>query len=437
MSEKTILVIGTYDTKDEELGFLSGVIRDQGGRVVTMDVSVLGSPSQPTDFSKHDVAEEGGSSIQDAIDSGNENLAMQIMAKGASLLAARLHNEGKFDGMIVLGGTMGTDLALDVASALPLGVPKYIVSTVSFSPLIPAERLAADTQMILWAGGLYGLNSVGKASLSQAAGAVLGAARAVQKPDPEKSVIGMMSLGTSALKYVISLKPALEERGFEVAVFHATGMGGRAFESLARQGAFACVFDFCTQELGNHVNGSNISAGGDRLTNAGANGTPQIVAPGCYDLVDVVGWQPIDSKWDAHIKHAHNRLLTSIVLKAEETKLVARAHCEQMAKAKGPTALILPEDGLGEWDREGADLHNPDGLAAFLTEVEANIPANVTTHRIACHINDPSFSDKALEIFDKWCADGTVPLGVFKQSSNGQEKSLHAIKNYKQENGVD
>ena len=165
MSEKTILVIGTYDTKDEELGFLSGVIRDQGGKVVTMDVSVLGSPSQPADYSKHDVAEEGGSSIQDAIDSGNENLAMQIMAKGASLLAARLHNEGKFDGMIVLGGTMGTDLALDVASALPLGVPKYIVSTVSFSPLIPAERLAADTQMILWAGGLYGLNSVGKASL--------------------------------------------------------------------------------------------------------------------------------------------------------------------------------------------------------------------------------------------------------------------------------
>lgn len=153
MSEKTILVIGTYDTKDDELGFLSGVIRDQGGRIVTMDVSVLGNPSQPTDYSKHDVAEEGGSSIQDAIDSSDENLAMQIMAKGASLLATRLYNEGKFDGMIVLGGTMGTDLALDVASALPLGVPKYIVSTVSFSPLIPAERLAADTQMILWLAG--------------------------------------------------------------------------------------------------------------------------------------------------------------------------------------------------------------------------------------------------------------------------------------------
>lgn len=408
MTDKTILVIGTYDTKDDELGFLADVIRAQGGQVVTMDVSVLGDPSKPTEYSKHDVAQEGGSSIEAAIASGNENHAMQIMAKGAALLTARLFTEGRFDGMIVLGGTMGTDLALDVCSALPLGVPKYIVSTVSYSPLIPTERLAADTQMILWAGGLYGLNSVCKASLSQAAGAVLGAARAVQMPDPDKPLIGMMSLGTSALKYVIPLKPALEARGYEVAVFHATGMGGRAFESLAGQGAFACVFDLCTQELGNHVNGSNISAGADRLTNAGLHGTPQIVAPGCYDLVDIVGWQPMPDKWSGHMKHEHNRLLTSIVLDGDERKLVARAHSEQLAKATGPVTMLLPEHGLGEWDREGADLHNQAGLEAFLHELEDTLPSNVVAHRIDCHINDAAFADKVLEIFDDWRANGLV-----------------------------
>ena len=373
-----------------------------------MDVSVLGDPSKPTDYSKHDVAREGGSTIQAAIDAGDENLAMQIMAKGASLLAARLYVEGRFDGMIVLGGTMGTDLALDVASALPMGVPKYIVSTIAFSPLIPAERLAADTQMILWAGGLYGLNSVCKASLSQAAGAVLGAACAVQMPDPDKPLIGMMSLGTSALKYVIPLKPALEERGFEVAVFHATGMGGRAFENLARQGAFACVFDLCTQELGNHLHGSNISAGPGRLTNAGAAGTPQIVAPGCYDLVDVIGWQAVAAKWEKHLQHAHNRLLTSIVLDHDERLAVAKAHCEQLAKAKGVVAMILPELGLGEWDREGADLHDQVGLNAFIAELANTLPSNVAQYRVKCHINDAEFADKALEIFDAWRADGTV-----------------------------
>ena len=170
MSDRTILVVGTYDTKQDELGYLAQVIRSQGGAVLTMDVSVLGDPATPADYSKHEVAEAGGSTIAEAIAGEDENLAMQIMARGSAALAARLCADGLFDGVIVLGGSMGTDLALDLCAALPLGVPKYIVSTVSFSPMIPPERLAADIQMILWAGGLYGLNSVCKASLSQAAG---------------------------------------------------------------------------------------------------------------------------------------------------------------------------------------------------------------------------------------------------------------------------
>lgn len=408
MTGKTILVIGTYDTKDDELDYLAGVIRAQGGQVITMDVSVLGDPSKPTDYSKHDVAEEGGSSIEAAIATKNENKAMQIMADGAALLTARLYAEGKFDGMMVLGGSMGTDLALDVTAALPLGVPKYIVSTVSFSPLIPPERLAADTQMILWAGGLYGLNSVCKASLSQAAGAVLGAANAVEKPDASKPMIGMTSLGKTALRYMVQLKPALEERGYEVAVFHATGMGGRAFESLAAQGAFACVFDFCTQELGNHIHGSNISAGADRLTNAGKNGTPQIVSGGCYDLVDIVGWQGLPGKWVDHPTHAHNRLITSVVLNDDERRAVARAHSKQLASAQGPTAFILARDGYGEWDREGADLHDKEGLEAFQSELRTTLPKTVEKHEIDAHINDAAFASKALEIFDEWRERGIV-----------------------------
>ncbi len=408
MSGKTILVIGTYDTKDDELDYLAGVIRQQGGQVVTMDVSVLGDPTKPTDYSKHDVAEEGGSSIAAAIATKNENKAMQIMAEGAALLTARLYAEGRFDGMMVLGGSMGTDLALDVTAALPLGVPKYIVSTVSFSPLIPPERLAADTQMILWAGGLYGLNSVCKASLSQAAGAVLGAANAVEKPDAAKPMIGMTSLGKTALRYMVFLKPELEARGYEVAVFHATGMGGRAFESLAAQGAFACVFDFCTQELGNHIHGSNISAGADRLTNAGKTGTPQIVSGGCYDLVDIVGWQGLPDKWADHPTHAHNRLITSVVLNTEERRAVARAHSDQLSTATGPVAFLLPEHGCGEWDRDGADLHDKDGLDAFLSELRATLPENVEQHDVDAHINDAEFAQKALEIFDAWRAEGVV-----------------------------
>lgn len=406
--DRTILVIGTHDTKEDELRYIADVIRGQGGAVLSMDVSVLGAPSEPADISKHDVARAGGGTIRDAIAGGDENLAMQIMAAGAAHLAARLHREGGIDGVLVLGGTMGTDLALDVCSALPLGVPKYIVSTVSFSPLIPAERLPADVQMILWAGGLYGLNSVCRASLGQAAGAVLGAARAVEPRDSTRPLIGMTSFGKTVLTYMVALKPALEARGFEVAVFHATGMGGRAFENLAAQGAFACVFDFATQELGNHIHGSSISAGGDRLTAAGLNGTPQIVAPGCYDLVDLVGWQPVPEALAGLPGHAHNRLLSSVVLDDEGRRAVARAHCAQLAGARAPVVLLLPAGGCGEWDRPGNELHDAGGLAAFLEAMRGGCPDNVELCEIDAHINDPLFAEAALAVFDAWLEAGIV-----------------------------
>ncbi len=405
-----ILIVGTYDTKNDELSYLADCIRSQGGQALTMDVSVLGEPTAPTDWSKHDVAGAAGSSIAEAIASEDENQAMQIMAAGAASLAARLQAEGRFDGLIVLGGTMGTDLALDVCAVLPLGVPKYVISTVAFSPLIPPERLAADIQMILWAGGLYGLNSICKSSLSQAAGAVLGAARAVEPPSGNRPRIGMTSFGKTVLTYMVALKPELEARGFEVAVFHATGMGGRAFESLAAEGAFAAVMDFAPQELGNHIMGSAISAGPDRLTAAGGAGVPQIVAPGCYDLVDVVGWHPLPDRFSGHEAHAHNRLLSSILLGTEERREVARAMCSRLARAKGPTTLLLPTRGCNEWDRPGAPLHNSEGLAAFLAEIRTACPQNVHLRELDAHINDDAFAQAALDVLDSWIAEGTVKL---------------------------
>jgi uncharacterized protein (UPF0261 family) len=405
----TILVAGTWDTKDAELGYMRDVILAQGGRVMTMDVSVLGDPSQPTDISKHQVAEAAGSSIAAAIAAEDENTAMQIMAQGSARLAAGLHAEGRIQGVIVLGGTMGTDLALDLCSSLPLGVPKYVVSTVSFSPMLPPERLAADIQMILWAGGLYGLNSICKASLSQAAGAVLGAARAVETPRRDRPLIGMTSFGKTVLRYMVSLKPALEARGFEVAVFHATGMGGRAFESLATEGAFAAVLDFAPQELGNHLFGSAISAGPDRMTAAGARGIPQIVSIGCYDLVDLVGWQPLPAAFADLPTHAHNRLLSSVVLDAEARRRVARAIMEKLAAAKGETVFLLPTHGGNEWDRAGGPLHDAKGLAAFIAEIRAACPANVRLIELEAHINDPAFTDAALAIVDGWISEDRLP----------------------------
>ena len=408
---RTILVAGTWDTKNDELGYMADVIRAQGGQVMTMDVSVLGDPAAACDISKHQVAEAAGASIAEAIAAEDENVAMQIMARGSARIAARLQAESRIHGVVVLGGTMGTDLALDLCSALPLGVPKYVVSTVSFSPMIPPERLPADIQMILWAGGLYGLNSICKASLSQAAGAVLGAARAVELPRRDRPLIGMTSFGKTVLRYMVDLKPALEARGFEVAVFHATGMGGRAFESLAAEGAFAAVLDFAPQEVGNHLFGSAISAGPDRLTAAGARGVPQAVSIGCYDLIDLVGWNPLPDRFAANPSHAHNRLLSSVVLDGPQRRMVARAVMEKLAAAKGETVFLLPLAGGNEWDRAGGPLHDAEGLAEFIDEVRKACPANVRLVEIGAHINDAAFSEAALAVVDGWIAAGLLPKG--------------------------
>lgn len=406
-----ILVIGTGDTKSEELLFMAEIIGTAGGVPVMVDVSVLGEPPYVPAHSKHDIARAAGTSIQNIIDSGDENTAMSLMAKGAAELVRGLSEAGEVDGMIALGGSLGTDLALDVAAVLPLGVPKFIVSTIAYSHLLPPERIAPDLMMILWAGGLYGLNPICRAVLSQACGAVVGAAKAAERPDRARPLIGMTSLGSSCLKYMKFLKPELEKRGYDVAVFHSTGMGGRAYEAVAADRGFAAVFDFCIQEVTNAENGSVVTSGPDRLENAGRAGIPQIVAPGAVDMVDMPAWQDTPARFDGRPYHAHNRLIASVTVSPEQRRDVARVVADKMAGAVAPVAFLLPTQGIQEWDQEGEPLHEPAALEAFLDAMRKAMPASVTFEEVDAHINAPDFAVKALEVFDRWVAEGIVVKG--------------------------
>jgi uncharacterized protein (UPF0261 family) len=407
----TILLIGTCDTKADEILFLRQVMEGQGAKVEIMDVGVLGKPRFAPDHPNDAVAAAAGTTIAEIAGYGDENAAMTKVAEGAVALTRRLHREGRVQGMIALGGSMGTDLALDVAASLPIGLPKFVVSTIAFSHLLPPERIPADVMMILWSGGLYGLNSICKAALSQAAGAVVGAARAVVPPQGGRPKIGMTSLGKSCLSYMVHLTPELEARGYEPVVFHATGMGGRAFADLAGQGAFACVLDLCTQEVNNDLQGSVVTSGPSRLTAAGAAGVPQIVAPGAVDMVDFPTWAGPATRHADRPYHAHNRLIASITTGAEDRRALARLMGEKLAAAKGPVVAMLPVRGIQQWDQPGEPLHEPEALAAFVDAFRQAMQPPVRLVEVNAHINDRAFADAVLAVLDDWVAKGIVVPG--------------------------
>ena len=409
---KMILIVGTCDTKADEILFMKSCILAQGAEVAIMDVGILGKPEFAPDFSNDMVAAAAGSTIADICALGDENAAMTRIAGGAVHLTRSLYEQGKIHGMIALGGSMGTDLALDVAGCLPIGVPKFVVSTISFSHLLPPERIPADVMMILWSGGLYGLNSICQAILSQAAGAVVGAANAAILPRNDRPKVGMTSLGKSCLKYMVALKPALEARGYEPVVFHSTGMGGRAFADMAAQGAFVAVLDLCLQEVSNELGNSVVVSGKSRLEAAGLAGVPQIVAPGASDMVDFAAWSELSPHYADRPQHAHNRLIASITTPPEERRRLARLIGQKLALARAPVAMVMPLHGIEEWDRPGQPLHDAEGLEAFTDELRRSVRDPVRLIEVESHINDQEFVDTVLHIFDAWVADGTIVPGV-------------------------
>lgn len=405
----TILLIGTADTKADELAFLRREIEAQGHAALVLDVGVLGVPVIVPDFDNHSVAAAAGSSLAEIAALGSENLAMQRMARGAAQIAVDLCATQRIDGVLAIGGTMGTDLALEVTSALPLGIAKLIVSSVSFSHIIPPERIAPDLMMVLWAGGLWGLNTACCSVLRQAAGAIVGSAVANRgKVMWTRPVVGVSSLGSSCTRYLTHLKPALEARGYEVIVFHAVGLGGRALESLVKQGHLVAVLDLALIEVSNHALGSVVTAGPDRLEAAGRAGVPQIVAPGAIDSIDLRPWEALPQSMQGRPLHTHNRLIGSARATPQDKLRIAAVVAAKLNQATGPTAFVMPLGGVNEWDRPGGEMCDPEGIAGFADAMRAGLAPHIQYLQVGGHINDPVFAESVLNVFDHWVEQGLI-----------------------------
>ncbi|MCU1437821.1 MAG: hypothetical protein JWP66_908 [Naasia sp.] len=403
-----ILLIGTADTKPDELQFIREQITALGHRCILMDVGVKGECPIEVDISRHEVMAKAGSSLHEILQLNHENSAMQVMASGASALASELAEQGRIDGVLIIGGTMGTDLGLDVTAALPFGMAKVLLSTVAFSPIIPADRIASDLMMILWTGGLWGRNEVSESVMRQAAGAVIGAAVASKKRVAgQRPIVGVSSLGTSGLSYIPRLWTELTDRGYDVVLFHSVGPGGRSLENMAAQGRLAAVLDLCLIELSNQHLGSVVHSGSSRLEAAGKHGVPQIIAPGAIDAVDFCTWAPMSTDRAARF-HAHNRLIGSSATTPSEKVSIAAAIAEKVNQATAPTCLIIPTGGVSEWSRPGQPLHDDEGMAAFVAAIRSHVAPHVEYREVDAHINDSQFIDAVIDRFDTWVDEGKI-----------------------------
>ena len=397
---KTIVLVGTLDTKGVEFGYVKEKIIEHGHRAIVVDVGVLGSPLLEPDITHDDVAQAAGTTMQDIISQGKEGLAIEQMTKGAASIIQGLYHSGKIDGIISLGGSMGTSLATAVMRALPIGIPKVMVSTMASSDTRPYVD-TKDIVMIPSIADIVGLNRITERILAIAAGAVIGMAEADPGPIPsDKPLIGL-TLHGDLNPGMRSIKAILEATGYEVIVFAATGSGGKTLEEWIEQGIIDGVFDLVTHEIACYLFGGLCDAGPSRLEAASKKGIPQLVVPGKLDIVSFSVARGIPQRFEGRRPWMHNPDLGVIRLNKEEMTLIGEVVAEKLNKTIGPTAVIIPKRGLSAYGTGWEDFYDAEANSALFEVLQRSLKPEIKVVEVDAQINDKLFIEKATTLFDE------------------------------------
>ncbi len=399
-SAKTIAVVCTLDTKGPQAQFVARLIEESGHRALVIDTGVLGTPSLAAGISRDEVAREAGTSIQALVELRDRGKALAAMTAGATALVARLHREGKIDGILGMGGGSGTSVASAVMRELPFGVPKIMISTMAGGD-VGRYVGTKDIAMLNSVTDIMGLNPILRRILRNGVGAVVGmveaAGRAIDADgEPSKPTVAITAFGVTT-RAAMRCHALLEAAGFSTMIFHANGTGGRAMEELIAQGAIDGVLDLTATELADELCGGKLSAGPRRLEAAGARGLPQVVLPGAMDMVNFGLPETVPPKYADRRLYRHSPTTTLMRTTVEENRILGKWVGEKLAKATGPTMLILPLLGFSEYDREGGVFHDPDADRAFMEAAVAAIGDHVPALRLSHTINDPACADRAVE----------------------------------------
>jgi len=385
----TVVLVGTLDTKGHELAYLRDRVREHGVDVLLVDVGVF-EPQVEPDVSREEVARAVGEDAAGLAARGDRGAAVTAMARGAEAVARRLHAEGRLDAIAGLGGSGNSSIATAAMRALPVGVPKLMVSTLASGDTRPYVG-AVDVTMTYSVVDISGINSISARILSNAAGAIAGMAQATVPPLDEKPLIGATMFGVTT-PAVTRARERLEELGYEVLVFHATGTGGQSMEALVRGGYLAGVLDLTTTELADELVGGVLSAGPDRLEAAGAAGVPQVVSVGALDMVNFGPRETVPERFEGRNLYVHNPTVTLMRTTPEENRELGRRIGRKLSAATGPTALFVPLRGVSMIDVEGQPFHDPEADAELLAGLRETLDG-VETHELDVDVNDSSFAD--------------------------------------------
>ncbi len=389
----TIVLIGTLDTKGVEYDFIRKQIKKAGCDVIVIDAGVLGAAQIKPTVTRQQVAQAAGADVAALAQAGDRGGAVMTMAKGAAQITAQLFAEGRLDGVMGMGGSGNSSIVAAAMQALPIGVPKLIVSTLASGDTRPYVG-ATDVTMMYSVVDIAGINRVSERILSNAAAAIAGMAHSYagrSRRARHKPLIGATMFGVTTPCVNIA-REWLEKQGYEVLVFHATGTGGRSMEALVKGGFLAGVLDITTTELADELVGGVLSAGPDRLEAAGAQGIPQVVSLGALDMVN---FGPIDSvpdRFKGRNLYQHNATVTLMRTTPPENAQLGAMIARKLNAAKGPATVFIPRKGVSMIDVTGKPFYDAQADAALFDALTANLASNVKVKSLDTDINDPKFA---------------------------------------------
>jgi uncharacterized protein (UPF0261 family) len=388
----TIAVLGTFDTKGEEHGYVADLIRQRGHAVLLVDVGALDAPKLGPDVPRTEITSAAGADLDAIVARRDRGEAVAAMTKGAPLVLVRLQREGRIDGVISLGGGGGTAICTSAMRALPVGFPKLMVSTLASGNTAPYVGVK-DIVMMPSVVDVAGLNRLSRRLLAQAAGAICGMVEArVPGGAADKPVIVASQFGNTT-PCVTHARTLLEQAGYEVMVFAATGNGGRTMESLIEAGLVSGLLDITTTEWADELVGGVLNAGPTRCEAAARGGVPAIVTPGCLDMVNFGERASVPEKFAGRRFYQHNAQVTLLRTNPEECAELGRILAAKCNLSTGPVTVLLPLKGISVISAQGQPFHWPEADAALFGEWKRNLRPGIPVIEYDGNINDPAFAE--------------------------------------------